>query len=1205
MTPILPNTDGFSQYSASLDNFNQDSASLDKFDQDYADKLVYQDYADKLVYDDVVVKSGVHPDICRLNFPTAIGEDFYDGLYRDTDKTTNSGGGIEAYRNFARCNGDAGYFLGSKFYQVSDLAGDTKAAKFGIIKSKGIYRPAGMPAIGFRTPSGRYRQLAGAPIALDLNKNTGVWEPRRYHQPKGQPLEIFLPRVTVRIGELVLAKAGLTSSMPEFPVIGLDGEWLGFWNLVLESGCPIVITEGEKKACCLISRGYAAIGLPGIRTGYRVTEYGEEITKPDGTTYRKAIARELCEVLQILDTPGREITILFDFRPGDYSESQEFKAACTTAKLFKNAIAKIAQLPGPDKGIDDFCVAGGNLDKIIANAQDCRKLEIKAQWRRCRNYIPDYIINARYFHTPEPAADTITAIKSGLATGKTQWLKDIIASNPNGKIIVIGSRNGLLLQTAEKCGFYHLDAHNGYLMFKDTNARLCLCFDSLLKLPPDIFEGATIILDEAESVIRHLLMSPTLKHNREAIKQLFTQACQDASRIILLDGHLTDYTVSLIAKLAGNKTVTKHLNEFKGNCPKVSVYQTEKVTATAAEKQEFINRIIASDCPVIATDCSVAEAEALTLTLIDTKGKGLLVCSKNSNDPDELEFQTDPDAWVEKHNPNSIIYTPTLENGLDVSIKRKFTDVFGLFCGNLGVNSLIQMLRRVRHPINQISVLCPQIGLSSNDDKKSYYASQIRHQIEATISIESTLLCPSEHEEVVRADILRQLADPLFYARCHYEAQENLEKSNLREFLIEALIDGGYEVDEPTLGEDESGDHANKKIVCKEQESQEIFNSPDITLEEAQEISRSNKARWPERCQAEKAFLKAKLPAVETTNLWKWEFVHRIRGKDSSLLSHLENSWLFHNPDDAEYLQKSKWESGYFKSFLPDHSTRWLKLRTLHELNIMQFLNSDVCWTNESPEIKKLLKGGERKGIRKILGEPGKDGIKYANKLLGLIGVKLIPRRARGEDGKRAYEYFYQPEPTWRETKAGPKRECSLPEDWIILAELTAARMSQKVEAKRASVKSTETVSPSSVDAVLDSPDFINNQLETSRTETTPENTTAAGAAGAISQFAIEVEPEVAPEFMAEVEAPATEIFVAQIEVTSPELPAVEVPIAAEAPIAQKAWAWYQIKKEWIKCRVLGFVGDCYRLEIKSMVDSGVAIFKAYPEDLRWEAPIC
>ena len=1157
MDTILSNPGNFSQVST-------DSVSLDKFDQDYADKLVYKH---------LVEGSGIAPELLPLNFPTAIGEDFYDGLYRDTDKSTNSGSSIEADRNFARCNGDAGYHLGNTFYLLSDLAGDTKAAKFGTIKAKGIYRPAGIPAIGFKTPNGRFRQLAGAPIALDLNKNTGEWELRRYHQPRWQPLEIFLPRVTVRVWELVAKKAGLL--MPEFPVVGIDGEAIGFWRWVKDTNCPIVITEGEKKACCLISRGYAAIGLPGIRTGYRVTEYGEEVTKPDGTKYRKAIARELCEVLQFLDTADREITILFDYREGDYSESQEWQAATTTAKLFKNAIAKIAILPGPDKGVDDFCVAGGDVAKIIADAQDCRKLEIKAQWRRCRNYIPDYIINARYFHTPEPAAGTITDIKSGLATGKTQWLKEIIASNPNGKIIVIGSRNGLLLQTAEKCGFYHLNAHNGHLMFRDPNVRLCLCFDSLLKLPPEIFEGATIVLDEAESVLRHLLISPTLKRDREAIKALFVQACKDASRIISLDGHLTDYTVDSIAKLAGNKAVTKYLNEFKDNCPKVSVYQTEKATPTAAEKQEFINRIIASKCPVIPTDCSVAEAEALALTLTEAKGKGLLICSKNSNDPDQLEFQAEPDAWIEKNNPNWIIYTPTLENGLDVKIRGKFTDVFGLYCGNLGANSLIQMLRRVRHPINQISVLCPQIGLSSHDDKKSYYANQIRHQIEVTISIESTLLCPSEYEEVVRADILRQLADPLFYARCYYEGQEHLEKSNLREFLIEALRDGGYEVDEPTLGEDESGDHANKKIVCKEQESQEIFNSPDITLEEAQEISRSNKARWPERCQAEKAFLKARLPGIEDTKLWGWEFVHRIRGKDSSLLNHLENSWLFHNPDEAEYLQKSKWELGYFKSFLPDHDTRWLKLRTLHELKIMQFLNPENSWTNESPEIKKLLKGGERKGIRKILGEPGKDGIKYVNRLLGLIGVKLVSRAGRGEDGKWQRTYHYQSEPTWKETKAGPKRECSLPEDWHELAELTAARMSQKVELKRASAKSPETVTPTNLESVAASPDFININLGVSATETTPENTTAAGA---ISQ--------VAPEFIAEVEAP--------------ELP------EPEAPIAQKAWAWFQRKLgDWIECRVLEFVGGRYLLEAKSMVGSGMIQFRAYPEDLRWEAPIC
>src|SRR4028118_1766450 len=300
-----------------------------------------------LAYQDCVVKSGVDPDVYLLNFDPAIERPVYGLLYQDTDPTTNSGGSIEAARNLARCTGSAGYFLGNNFYLLSDLAGNTKAARYGIIKSKGIYRPEGPPAYGWISSNNRFRQLGGAPIALDLNKSTGVWEPRRYHQPNGKPLEIFFPRITVRVWKLIAEKAGL--SMPEFPVIGVDGEAIGLWDWVKATKCPIVITEGEKKACALISRGFAAISIPGINTGYRVTEKGDWVKKADGTEYQKAVARELQSELQALDTAGREITIIFDFREGDYSESQEFKAATTTAKLFKSAIAKIAQLPGPDK----------------------------------------------------------------------------------------------------------------------------------------------------------------------------------------------------------------------------------------------------------------------------------------------------------------------------------------------------------------------------------------------------------------------------------------------------------------------------------------------------------------------------------------------------------------------------------------------------------------------------------------------------------------------------------------------------------------------------------------------------------------------------------------------------------------------------------------------------------------------------------------
>jgi hypothetical protein len=68
--------------------------------------------------------------------------------------------------------------------------------------------------------------------------------------------------------------------------------------------------------------------------------------------------------------------------------------------------------------------------------------------------------------------------------------------------------------------------------------------------------------------------------------------------------------------------------------------------------------------------------------------------------------------------------------------------------------------------------------------------------------------------------------------------------------------------------------------------------------------------------------------------------------------------------------------------------------------------------------------------------------------------------------------------------------------------------MAQKIEAKKASVKSAETVAASSLDAVTDSSDFINIHLESSVTEITPENTTAESAADTLSKIAIEGEAE-------------------------------------------------------------------------------------------------
>ncbi|HEU0144005.1 MAG TPA: DUF3854 domain-containing protein, partial [Nitrososphaera sp.] len=517
----------------------------------------------ELAYQDCVVKSGIRPEIYRLNFEPASGIPVYDELFRDSDKSTNSGSSIEADRNLARCTGDAGYFYKNKFWLLSDLCGASKDAINGNIKSKGIFRPEGQPAAGWICSNGRFRQLAGAPIALD-----DEGQPRRYHQTTGKPLEVFCPKVTVAVWREIAAKHNLP--MPEFPVVGVGGEALEFWDWVVSSGCPIVITEGEKKACCLISHGYAAIGLPGINTGYRVTEYGEEITKPDGTTYRKAIGRELCEVLQALDTAERVITILFDFRAGDYSQSQEFKAASTTAKLFKNARGFVAQLPGPDKGVDDFAVAGGDVDAVVAAARSINEIQkesLKGFSKEIRKkawaltHPVAWECNQRYLDIPYHSG--LVGVKSPKGTGKTYDLIKLIAqAHAEGrKVLLLTHRIVLGRAICKAVGIPWIEEMNSDADRKTEGKAMGfgLCVDSLHPLSQAAFnpldwEGALVIVDEAEQVFWHALNASTCRENRQAIlstmRTLFQSVLSTDGTVRLQDADLSDISIDFVRELS-------------------------------------------------------------------------------------------------------------------------------------------------------------------------------------------------------------------------------------------------------------------------------------------------------------------------------------------------------------------------------------------------------------------------------------------------------------------------------------------------------------------------------------------------------------------------------------------------------------------------------------------------------------------------------
>ena len=959
-----------------------------------------------LAYQDCVVKSGIDPGVYRLCFEPASGRPVYDLLFRDTDPTTNSSSGsAQAKRNYTKCE----------------------------------------KAIGWISTNGRFRQLAGEPLAFDIKKekskgfgkkSTENLEPRRYHQPQGKPLELFFARVTVEIWELVAAKSGL--SMPKFPVIGLDGEAIGFWNWVLESGCPIVITEGEKKAAALISRGYGAIGLPGIHTGYRVTKRGDWVTKPDGTQYQKATARELHETLQPFDTAGREITILFDYRVGDYSNSPEFKAATTLSKLLKSAIAKIAKLPGPHKGVDDFCVAGGDIDAVIAEASQHTSEDWQLKkWLRLRGFTPDIKIHSKYFDAPAPESGTVTAIKSGLGTGKTEHIKRKVASDSRGLQINLGYRNSLLLQQCQKWGSYHFDEHNGWQHVKDPDARLSLCIDSLLKLPLKMFEesvehvrGMTVIMDECVAVIKHALQSKTLLGKRPEILDRLEIVCKLADRVVASDGNNCDMVIDYIAEISGKRSV-KMENTFTGDTPPIFF-----VDAGKKSKKWLSAEILKSRCPVVATD-SLKDAEAFARQLEISHGKGKLLTSKTVTKADIKEFLKDPDAYIRKYGLAWIVYSPTAESGIDISIQNLeinapsyFSDVFCWFVGVLGVDECVQMSRRVRHP-ERIIVLCPERGFKGKSSG-GLFETEVINALADFEYTEARLLVQDESQlQKMREDLAAQIITPHAILWAKLQVKAELERAHLREYLLKAFELGGYIVQSVTAAECDYEGHDIAKDKCKDIEAQEIFNAPDIELAEALEIKRNFKATWEDRCKAIKFFYKERLPGIENSNLWCWEFIRRIRFDDRSLLSQLDNSWQFENPEDAEFLQRAKLSADR-REFIGDFSTRWLKIKALRALGLEKFMEPGKAWSQDSPEVVEILKQCKKKAVAKLLGHPGKmKQIHWLNYLLKLIGCKLIGKNIK-RNGVQHREYFYI-------------AESSRPANWDELVAFTAQKHAQRI----------------------------------------------------------------------------------------------------------------------------------------------------------------
>lgn len=146
----------------------------------------------------------------------------------------------------------------------------------------------------------------------------------------------------------------------------------GFFE-ALDSGCQLLLTEGEKKTLATMQAGFPCIGLPGV--------WGWQQKRLKSDTGRAYGERRLIANLASINWKGRQVIIVFDSDAVTNSSVQlaEVRLAESLGKV--GATVRVARLPanGDDKvGVDDFLVAHGDngpaeLAKIINAATEPEK----------------------------------------------------------------------------------------------------------------------------------------------------------------------------------------------------------------------------------------------------------------------------------------------------------------------------------------------------------------------------------------------------------------------------------------------------------------------------------------------------------------------------------------------------------------------------------------------------------------------------------------------------------------------------------------------------------------------------------------------------------------------------------------------------------------------------------------------------------------
>ncbi len=520
----------------------------------------------------------------------------------------------------------------------------------------------------------------------------------KYETPKGTGTPIIFPFIPNRIIDELNNKDKKND-------LSKDNYWQDIKN---DTHIPVWITEGNKKGCSLISHHEVSV------SSFSITTHSEA-KKEDQSAWDTELKPEL---KWLLEKGKRKVYIAFD--ACDVKESSRKNVRKQTILLGKK-LEKLGCKPyvvswndTDCKGIDDYIAKYGQegLQEIKKQAKPLNKSDAYKQWikefkekklNELINFTSQITFNEKYISKQLlnlNIENKIIGVRSPKNTGKTYSIHEIKKKYPDKHILLITHRTSLTSHISKELGLLYLDNNVTFVYAEEwlnNQDGIGLVIDSILKTKDIDYSDLIVVIDEAEQVLNHLLTSPThIEKIRGQAMALLAEKLPQAFAVLLFDSDLSNRTCHYWQSLAKKELIkieNKFINPVKRNA---TIYGNIPDLLDYVESQLQKGNKLILPC----------DDKTLSRAIYERFGNNYKCVNLNADsiiDDNYLHIYFDNHGEkIVRDEIDLFIYSPIAQSGISWELeqfndeKQYFSEVIGIFTGNVDPFDACQMLRRYR-----------------------------------------------------------------------------------------------------------------------------------------------------------------------------------------------------------------------------------------------------------------------------------------------------------------------------------------------------------------------------------------------------------------------------------------------------------------------------------------------------------------------------